>query len=369
MFLHMSAILFTGRGCLPDTPLADRHFPGKKTPQQTATADCSGRYASYWNASFFHSVASWMGFTHGHSYRFIVVGVHIVHENIRWQHTVPRQFHIPLMCALNTHAHTESHTMCTLESRLVRAAAVGSRIPHSRGSQPSGGGGATYNFAKFSKKTAWNWELFGQLGRGAPGFQDWNRWDEHYRIYIIFAKSVSKKSNGNLGSYFLLSKKHFYLCKIPLPYHSRVSRGGSRGCRGSPLFFIFMQFLGKKNWTNSPFRFENPWISSYISISSGGSRIPRGGGGNLPGGGTNLWFCQNFPKNFMNLRIFWAVGAGGARRERPPYIRRWFRIEFTHLKEKNLAGWMKSTHVHSFNSGGSKGIAPGALPPYGSKLS
>ena len=43
-----------------------------------------------------------------------------------------------------------------------------------------------------------------------------------------------------------------------------------------------------------------------------------GGGVNPPVGGTNLQFCQHFPKNFMKLWKLWAVGGGDTCREHPP---------------------------------------------------
>ena len=84
--LHLSVILFIGRGCLPqcmlgytpwrdtpwrdtpwaDTPRTDTHLPpGQTSPwADTDQADtplpadgyCSGRYASYWNAFLFENI-------------------------------------------------------------------------------------------------------------------------------------------------------------------------------------------------------------------------------------------------------------------------------------------------------------------------
>ena len=62
IFLHLSAILFTGVGCLPhlpgrypwaDTPLGRHPWADTPRPVHTGIRSTNGRYASYWNAFLF----------------------------------------------------------------------------------------------------------------------------------------------------------------------------------------------------------------------------------------------------------------------------------------------------------------------------
>ena len=56
---------------------------------------------------------------------------------------------------------------------------------------------------------------------------------------------------------------------------------------------------------------EKPLISQFITVAH--PEFPVGGGAKPPGGQHTI--LPKFPKNCMELRIFWAVG--GVRRGRP----------------------------------------------------
>ena len=59
-------------------------------------------------------------------------------------------------------------------------------------------------------------------------------------------------------------------------------------------------------------------LHNYNALSGADSGFPVGWDANPPGGGANLRFCQNFPKNCMKLQTFWAIGGKRAPGAPPP---------------------------------------------------